>query len=56
MLSAFGCGAFRNPRIEVAELFLAALSDYAGYFREVCHYSEAVEEKVKEKESWRRKH
>ena len=35
VLSALGCGAFRNPPVAVARLFKQALREYAGFFRNV---------------------
>jgi len=35
LLGAFGCGAFRNPPVEVAKLFKEAIEYYDGYFREI---------------------
>jgi len=35
VLSAFGCGAFRNPAAEVARSYRAALSERAGAFERV---------------------
>jgi uncharacterized protein (TIGR02452 family) len=32
VLSALGCGAFRNPPKHVAELFLSVIDQYAGFF------------------------
>ncbi|CAF0961047.1 unnamed protein product [Rotaria sordida] len=33
VLSAFGCGAFKNPPRHIALLFKSAIQKYAGYFR-----------------------
>ena len=38
ILSAFGCGAFRNPPLQVAEIFQSVIEQYAGYFKEI-HFS-----------------
>lgn len=35
VLSAFGCGAFRNPPVHVAQLFTSVIEQYAGYFETV---------------------
>jgi uncharacterized protein (TIGR02452 family) len=35
VLSAIGCGAFRNPVVQVAEIFHAALRSYGGYFKNI---------------------
>ncbi|CAF1334220.1 unnamed protein product, partial [Adineta ricciae] len=35
VLSAFGCGAFKNPPEHVAQLFLSVIEQYAGFFKEV---------------------
>ena len=32
VLSAFGCGAFRNPPKHVAQIFMSVIEQYAGYF------------------------
>ena len=32
VLSAFGCGAFRNPPVHMAKLFLSVIDQYAGFF------------------------
>jgi hypothetical protein len=32
VLSAFGCGAFRNPPIHVAQIFSSVIDQYAGFF------------------------
>ena len=32
VLSAFGCGAFRNPPVHVARIFLSVIEQYAGFF------------------------
>ncbi|CAF1560009.1 unnamed protein product, partial [Adineta ricciae] len=33
VLSAFGCGAFKNPPEHVAQLFLSVIEQYAGFFK-----------------------
>ncbi|CAF3923229.1 unnamed protein product [Rotaria sp. Silwood1] len=35
VLSALGCGAFKNPPEHVAALFKSVISQYAGYFRSI---------------------
>ena len=35
VLSAFGCGAFKNPPKHVALLFKSVVYQYAGYFKEI---------------------
>ena len=35
VLSAIGCGAFRNPPKQVAELFLEATKKYYGFFKQI---------------------
>src|SRR5262249_37088796 len=35
ILGALGCGAFKNPPSDVANIFSAVLSQYAGYIPEV---------------------
>ena len=35
ILSALGCGAFRNPPQHVAAIFQSVIEQYAGYFREI---------------------
>jgi uncharacterized protein (TIGR02452 family) len=35
VLSALGCGAFRNPPKHIAALFKSVIDQYAGYFREI---------------------
>eukprot|EP00759_Apiculatamorpha_spiralis_P011049 PhF_6_TR18522/c0_g1_i1/m.27057 len=35
VLSAFGCGVFKNPPEQVAEIFSLVLQDYGGYFKSV---------------------
>ena len=35
VLSAFGCGAFRNPPDHLAELFFSVIEQYAGYFETI---------------------
>lgn len=37
VLSAIGCGAFRNPPKQVAELFLTATKKYYGYFKQITY-------------------
>ncbi|CAF4406760.1 unnamed protein product, partial [Adineta steineri] len=33
VLSALGCGAFKNPPDHVAQLFLSVIEQYAGFFK-----------------------
>ncbi|CAF4942118.1 unnamed protein product, partial [Rotaria magnacalcarata] len=33
ILSALGCGAFRNPPDHVAKLFRSVIEQYAGFFQ-----------------------
>jgi uncharacterized protein (TIGR02452 family) len=33
ILSALGCGAFRNPPMDIAEIFMDMCEQYAGYFK-----------------------
>ncbi len=33
VLSALGCGAFRNPAVHVAAIFKSVIQQYAGYFK-----------------------
>jgi uncharacterized protein (TIGR02452 family) len=35
VLSAFGCGAFRNPPEQVAEIFKSVIQEFNGFFKEV---------------------
>ena len=35
VLSAFGCGAFRNPPKHMAMIFRTVIEQYAGYFKEI---------------------
>ena len=35
ILSAFGCGAFKNPPIHVAKLFRIVIEQYAGFFESI---------------------
>jgi uncharacterized protein (TIGR02452 family) len=35
VLSAFGCGAFRNPPIHIAMIFKSVIEQYAGYFKQI---------------------
>ena len=35
VLSAFGCGAFRNPPEHVAKIFQSVIEQYAGFFEEI---------------------
>ncbi|CAF0966829.1 unnamed protein product [Adineta ricciae] len=35
VLSAFGCGAFKNPPEHIALLFKSVITQYAGYFHEI---------------------
>lgn len=35
VLSAFGCGAFRNPPMDVAKLFRIVIEQYAGFFKSI---------------------
>ncbi|CAF0937598.1 unnamed protein product [Rotaria sordida] len=36
VLSAFGCGAFRNPPEHVAIIFKSVIEQYAGFFKRIC--------------------
>ena len=36
ILSAFGCGAFRNPPKHVATIFRSVIEEYAGFFKKIC--------------------
>ena len=36
ILSAFGCGAFRNPPKHIATIFQSVIEQYAGFFRKIC--------------------
>ncbi|CAF1274206.1 unnamed protein product [Adineta steineri] len=36
VLSAFGCGAFRNPPKHIALIFKSVIEQYAGFFRKIC--------------------
>ncbi|CAF2765048.1 unnamed protein product [Rotaria sp. Silwood2] len=36
VLSALGCGAFKNPPKHVASLFKAVIQKYAGFFKMIC--------------------
>jgi uncharacterized protein (TIGR02452 family) len=35
ILSALGCGAFRNPPIHIAMIFKSVIQQYAGYFKKI---------------------
>ena len=35
VLSAFGCGAFRNPPIHIAKIFQSVIEQYAGFFETI---------------------
>jgi uncharacterized protein (TIGR02452 family) len=35
ILSAFGCGAFRNPPKHVARIFKSVIEQYAGFFKQI---------------------
>eukprot|EP01028_Stygiella_incarcerata_P008495 TRINITY_DN3707_c0_g1_i1.p1 TRINITY_DN3707_c0_g1~~TRINITY_DN3707_c0_g1_i1.p1 ORF type:complete len:623 (+),score=158.88 TRINITY_DN3707_c0_g1_i1:250-2118(+) len=35
VLSAFGCGAFRNPPEQVCEIFKSVMVEFNGYFKEI---------------------
>ncbi|CAF1095844.1 unnamed protein product [Rotaria sordida] len=35
VLSAFGCGAFKNPPTHIAKLFLSVIDQYAGFFKAI---------------------
>ncbi|CAF4959475.1 unnamed protein product, partial [Rotaria sp. Silwood1] len=36
ILSALGCGAFKNPPLHVAAIFKSVIEQYAGYFKTIC--------------------
>ncbi|CAF3923209.1 unnamed protein product [Rotaria sp. Silwood1] len=36
ILSAFGCGSFRNPPKHVATIFKSVIEQYAGFFKDIC--------------------
>ena len=36
MLSALGCGAYRNPPKEVAEIFASVIQQYSPRIKKVC--------------------
>ncbi|CAF3290539.1 unnamed protein product [Rotaria sp. Silwood2] len=36
VLSAFGCGAFRNPPKHVATIFKSVIEQYGGFFKKIC--------------------
>ena len=42
VLSALGCGAFRNPPTHVAQIFKSVIEQYAGYFK--CIYFSIIDD------------
>ncbi|UJR32654.1 hypothetical protein I4U23_020114 [Adineta vaga] len=42
VLSAFGCGAFRNPPTHIATIFKSVIEQYAGYFK--CIYFAIIDD------------